>query len=69
MTENIGELIFDIITEDYKDKIDENKDFISYLKENTKNELLSTYLLYGYAGNIEDLVEQITSLQYKRKEE
>lgn len=53
----------------YKDKIDENKDFISYLKENTKNELLLTYLLYGYAGNIEDLVEQITSLQYKRKEE
>ena len=35
-----------IITEDYKDKIEPDKDLISYLKENRKTELLSTYLLY-----------------------
>lgn len=69
MKENLGELIFDIITEDYKDKIEPDKDLISYLKENTKTELLSTYLLYGYAGNVENIVEQIVSLQNKRKEE
>lgn len=69
MKENLGELIFDIITEDYKDKIEPNKDLISYLKENTKTELLSTYLLYGYAGNVGNIVEQIVSLQNKRKEE
>lgn len=69
MKENLGELIFDIITEDYKDKIEPDKDLISYLKENRKTELLSTYLLYGYAGNVENIVEQIVSLQNKRKEE
>ena len=69
MKEYLGALLFDIITEDYKDKIEPDKDLISYLKENTKTELLSTYLLYGYAGNVENIVEQIVSLQNKRKEE
>ena len=61
MKENLGELIFDIITEDYKDKIEPGKDLIRYLKENTKTELSSTYLLYGYAGNVENVVERTNS--------
>ena len=49
MEENLGELIFDIMTNEYKDKVDENKDLIDYLKDNTKNELLSLYLLYRFS--------------------
>ena len=50
MKENIGDILFDALTSEFKDKIDRNKDFIDYLKEKTKTELLSVYLLYGYAG-------------------
>lgn len=69
MEESLGELIFDIMANEYKDKVDENKDLIDYLKDNTKNELLSLYLLYGYAGNNEYIVEEIVELQNKKKEE
>ena len=69
MEENLGEIIFDIITYEYKDKVDKNKDIVDYLKDNTKNELLSLYLLYGYAGNNEYIVEEIVELQNKKKEE
>lgn len=69
MEDNLGEMIFDIMTSEYKDKIDEKKDIADYLKDNTKNELLSLYLLYGYAGNNEYIVEEIVELQNKKKEE
>lgn len=66
---DLAQIVFDIMTENYKDKVDENKDLIDYLKENTKNKLLSLYLLYGYACNNEYIVEEIVKLQKKRKEE
>lgn len=69
MEENLNEIIFDIMTNGYKDKIDKNKDIVDYLKDNTKNELLSLYLLYGYAANNEYIVEEIVELQNKKKEE
>lgn len=69
MEENLGEIIFDIMTNEYRDKIDKNKDIVDYLKDNTKNELLSLYLLYGYAGNNEYIVEEIVELKNKKKEE
>lgn len=53
----------------YRDKVDKNKDIVDYLKDNTKNELLSLYLLYGYAGNNEYIVEEIIELKNKKKEE
>lgn len=69
MEGNLGEIIFDIMTNQYKDKVDKNKDLEDYLKDNTKNELLSLYLLYGYAGNNEYIVEEIVELKNKKKEE
>ena len=69
MEENLGEIIFDAMTNEYKDKVDKNKDMVDYLKDNTKNELISLYLLYGYAGNNEYIVEEIIELQKKKKEE
>lgn len=68
MDENLGEIIFNIMTEGYKDKVDINKDLIDYLKDDTKHELLSVYLSYGYAGNMDDIVEQIVSLQNQKKQ-
>lgn len=69
MEKNLGEIIFDIMTNEYRDKVDKNKDIVDYLKDNTKNELLSLYLLYGYAGNNEYIVEEIVELKNKKKEE
>lgn len=69
MEENLGELIIDIMTREYKDKVDEKKDLRDYLKEKTKKELLQLYLLYGYAGDIEYIVEEIVHLEDKKKEE
>ena len=69
MDEKLTDIIFDALTENYKDKIDKNKDLKEYLQEKTKNELLSIYLSYGFAGNVEDIVEQISTLQNKKKEE
>lgn len=69
MDENLEEIIFNIMTDGYKDKVDKNKDISDYLKEKTKQELLSTYLIYGYAGNNEFIVEEIAELQNKKKEE
>lgn len=66
---DLAEIVFDIMTEQYKDKVDKKKDLIDYLKEKTKNELLSIYLQYGYAGNNEYIVEEILELQRKKKEE
>lgn len=57
------------MTEDYKDKVSKDKDLCDYLKEQTKHELLSLYLLYGYAANNEYIVEEIVELQKKKKEE
>ena len=37
MKENLGDIIFDVLTSEFKDKIDKNKDFIDYLKEKNKN--------------------------------
>ena len=31
MEENLGEIIFDIMTNEYKDKVDKNKDIVDYL--------------------------------------
>ena len=42
MEENLGEIIFDIMTNEYKDKVDKNKDIVDYLKDNTK----MNYYLY-----------------------
>lgn len=69
MEQNLDDVIFDILTEEYKDKVDGNKEFKDYLQDKTKKELLSTYLSYGYAGKVEDIIEQIWSLQYKKKED
>ena len=69
MDEKLADIIFDALTENYKAKIDKNKDLKEYLQEKTKNELLSIYLSYGFAGNVEDIVEQISTLQNKKKEE
>ena len=69
MKENIGDILFDVLTSEFKDKIDRNKDFIDYLKEKTKTELLSVYLLYGYTGTDEDIEEEIVKLQKQKKEE
>ncbi len=69
MEKDIAEIIFDIMTDEYKDKVDENKDLVDYLKDNTKSELLSLYLLYGYAENNEYIVDEIVELQKRKKEE
>ena len=69
MDEELANLIFDIVTKDYKDKIDENKDLKDYLKDKTKNDLRFSYLLYGYAGEEQELYEQIRSLKNKNKRE
>lgn len=69
MYEELANLIFDIVTKDYKDKIDENKDLKDYLKDKTKNDLIFSYLLYGYAGEEQELYEQIRSLKNKNKRE
>lgn len=36
MEENLGEIIFDIMTNEYKDKVDKNKDIVDYLKDKYK---------------------------------
>lgn len=69
MEENLGEIIFDIMTSEYNDKINENKDLVDYLRDKTKDELLSLYLLYAYTGNNEYIVEEIVELQDKKKGE
>ena len=56
MEQNLDDVIFDILTEEFKDKVDENKEFKDYLQDKTKKELLSTYLSYGYAGKVEDII-------------
>lgn len=69
MNKKLAEIIFDALTENYKDKVDENKDLKEYLQEKTKNELISLYLSYGFAGNKEDIVEQVDTLKNTKKEE
>ena len=46
MKENIGDIILDVMTSGFKDKIDRKKDFIDYLKDKTKVELLYIYIYY-----------------------
>lgn len=67
--QNLYEKILDVMTRDYKDDLDINKDLLDYLTEKDKTDLLSTYLSYGYAGNNEYVVEEIVELQDKKKEE
>ena len=69
MDEELADIIFDALTENYKDKVDENKDLKEYLQEKTKNELIALYLSYGFAGNKEDIVEQVDTLKNTKKEE
>ena len=66
--ENLGELLFNYLTEDYKDKVDSNKDLRDYLSECTKNDLLGLYLLYGYAANNDYVIEDIVSFRKEKKE-
>ena len=65
MDEELANLLFDLMTKDYKDVIKENKDMESYLKDKTKKDLLYLYLLYGYAGSEPDIYEEIKSLKNK----
>lgn len=69
MEENLDELIFNIMTEEYNDKIDKSKDLEEYLKSKTKNDLLSLYLIYGYASSEDFIIEEIQRLKNKKKEE
>ena len=66
---NLAEKIFDIMTEGYKEKVDKDKDLIDYLNEKTKLDLLSIYLLYGFAENNEYIEEEMVELQEKEKTE
>ena len=66
---DLAQMVFDIMTEEYKEKVDTNKDLKDYLNEKTKQDLLSIYLLYGYAENNEYIVEEIVELQRKKKGE
>ena len=64
--EEVGKIIFDLITENFKDNINENKDLRDYLKEKTKNELMSTYALYNIA--ICDTNEIVELENYSKEE-
>lgn len=66
---DLAEMVFDIMTEEYKEKVDTNKDLKDYLNEKTKQDLLSIYFLYGYAESNEYIVEEIVELQRKKKGE
>lgn len=65
---DIFDVLFDILTENYNDEIDKNKDLEEYLQEKDVKELLYIYLTYGYATNMtdEDIEEK---LQYLNNEE
>ena len=65
---DIFDVLFDILTENYNDEIDKNKDLEEYLQEKDVKELLYIYLTYGYATNMTD--EEIEEkLQYLNNEE
>ena len=66
---NLAEMVFDIMTEGYKEKVDASKDLKDYLNEKTKLDLLHIYLLYGYAESNEYIEEEIVELQKKKKGE
>ena len=66
---NLAEMVFDIMTEGYKEKVDASKDLKDYLNEKTKLDLLHIYLLYGYAESNEYIEEEIVELQRKKKGE
>ena len=68
MEENLGELIFDIMVEEYNDKIEKSKNIEDYLKEKNKQELISLYFLYRHAGAAENIVEDVTQLMKTKKE-
>ena len=65
---DIFDVLFDILTENYNDEIDKNKDLEEYLQEKDVKELLYIYLIYGYMINMtdEDIEEK---LQYLNNEE
>lgn len=65
---DIFDVLFDILTENYNDEIDKNKDLEEYLQEKDVKELLYIYLIYGYMINMTD--EEIEEkLQYLNNEE
>lgn len=66
---DLAEMVFDIMTEGYKEKVDTNKDLKDYLNEKTKLDLLHIFLLYGYAESNEYIEEEIVELQKKKKGE
>ena len=70
MEKDILDILFDVLTENYKDEIEKNKDFEEYLKEKNKKELLFIYLIYEYATNMkdEDIEEKLEYLYKKKKE-
>jgi hypothetical protein len=67
--EKIGDLLFDLMTEWYTDKIDESKDLYDYLIEKNKLKLQSIYLSYGYAGNVKYIEAKAIRLKKSKKEE
>lgn len=67
MEENLGKLIFDIMVEEYNDKIEKSKNIEDYLKEKNKQELNSLYFLYRHAGDAENIVEDVTHLMKTKK--
>ena len=70
MEEDILDVLFDVLTENYKDEIDKNKDLKEYLQEKDIKELFFIYLTYGYAINMtdEELDEKMEYLNNKEKE-
>ncbi len=69
MEEGVDDIIFNIMSNEYNDKVNENKDLVDYLMDKTKHELLALYLLYGYAGNNKNIAEELMELRSKEKED
>lgn len=64
--DELFEKLYDIFTENYKDKINKNKDLQDYLQEKTKNELVGEYLFYETAANGGN--KEIEELKKERKD-
>ena len=64
--DELFEKLYDIFTENYKDKINKNKDLQDYLQEKTKNELVGEYLFYETAANEGN--KEIEELKKERKD-
>ena len=64
---DLGGLLFDYFTKSYKADINKNNDLVDYLQKVEKEELLYLYLVYGYAGNNDLVVEEIVKLEKQRE--